>query len=48
MLKGATDGDPDYAPMWAGESCGVIGDVKPAADIVQELVRDAKAALGQG
>ena len=39
------DGDIEYAPLWAGESCSVINDVKPAAEIVADLVRDAQAAL---
>jgi hypothetical protein len=30
--------------MWAGESCSVVTDLKPAADIVRELVHDAEAA----
>jgi NAD(P)H-dependent flavin oxidoreductase YrpB (nitropropane dioxygenase family) len=41
------EGDLDYAPLWAGESCSVIAEVKPAAEIVAELVRDAEAALAQ-
>src|SRR2546422_244337 len=24
----------DYAPLWAGESCSVVNDIKPAAQIV--------------
>ena len=32
------DGDIEYAPLWAGESCSVVNDVKPAADIVRDLV----------
>jgi hypothetical protein len=40
------DGDLDYAPLWAGESCSVVNDIKPAGEIVHELVRDAEAALG--
>jgi NAD(P)H-dependent flavin oxidoreductase YrpB (nitropropane dioxygenase family) len=39
------DGDLDYAPLWAGESCSVVNDIKPAGEIVLELVRDAEAAL---
>jgi nitronate monooxygenase len=39
------DGDIDYAPLWAGESCSVVNDVKPAGEIVRDLVRDAQAAL---
>jgi nitronate monooxygenase len=36
------DGDIEYAPMWAGESCSVVNDIKPAAQIVTDLVRDAR------
>src|ERR671937_2151587 len=39
------DGDIEYAPLSAGESCSVVNDVKPAAEIVADLVRDAQAAL---
>jgi nitronate monooxygenase len=39
------DGDIEYAPLWAGESCSVVNDIKPAGQIVRDLVRDAKAAL---
>jgi NAD(P)H-dependent flavin oxidoreductase YrpB (nitropropane dioxygenase family) len=39
------DGDIEYAPLWAGESCTVVNDVKPAADIVRDLVREAETAL---
>jgi len=39
------DGDVEYAPMWAGESCSVVNDVKPASQIVSDLVQEARAAL---
>jgi nitronate monooxygenase len=39
------DGDIEYAPLWAGESCSVVNDIKPAAEIVRDLVRDAEAAF---
>jgi NAD(P)H-dependent flavin oxidoreductase YrpB (nitropropane dioxygenase family) len=45
MLVPDFDGDPELAPMWAGESCSVVNDVKPAAEIVRELVRDAEARM---
>jgi nitronate monooxygenase len=32
------DGDIEYAPLWAGESCSVVNDIRPAADIVRDLV----------
>jgi nitronate monooxygenase len=41
------DGDIEYAPLWAGESCTVVNDIKPAREIVRDLVRDAIAALRQ-
>jgi len=39
------DGDVEYAPLWAGESCTVVNDIKPAGEIVRDLARDAQAAL---
>lgn len=38
------DGDVDDAPLWAGESCTVVSDIKPAALIVRNLVAGAEAA----
>jgi nitronate monooxygenase len=45
MLTPGFEGDPDYAPMWAGESVGHVRAVQPAAEIVRELVRETEAAL---
>ncbi|HXN04975.1 MAG TPA: nitronate monooxygenase [Candidatus Acidoferrum sp.] len=39
------DGDIDYAPLWAGESCSVVHDIKPAAQIVRDLVAEAQITL---
>jgi nitronate monooxygenase len=39
------EGDIEYAPLWAGESCSVVNDLKPATAIVRDLVRDAETAL---
>ena len=41
MVTREFDGDVDYAPLWAGESCSVVHDIKPAAQIVADLVREA-------
>jgi len=46
MATTAFEGDLDYAPLWAGESCSVVNDIKPAGLIVRDLVREATAALG--
>lgn len=35
-------GDIEQAPLWAGESCSLINDIKPAAEIVREIVREAE------
>jgi len=39
------EGDWEYAPLWAGESCSDVNEIKPAGEIVADLVRDAEAAL---
>jgi nitronate monooxygenase len=39
------EGDLERVPILAGESCSVVNDVKPAAQIVRDLVRDAEAAM---
>ncbi len=45
MVTPDFDGDPEYAPMWAGESCGLVNDIKPAAAIVRDLAAEAEAVL---
>jgi NAD(P)H-dependent flavin oxidoreductase YrpB (nitropropane dioxygenase family) len=45
MVTPDFDGDPEYAPMWAGESCSVVNEIKPAGVIVHDLVREAEEAL---
>lgn len=38
-------GAVDDAVLYAGESCGLIRDIKPAAQIVRDVVREAEDAL---
>lgn len=45
MIDRTFDGNIEYASLWAGESVDVVKDIKPAAEIVRELVREAEAAL---
>ena len=45
MMVPTFEGNPELAPMWAGESCSVVKQIKPAGEIVRELARDAAAAL---
>jgi nitronate monooxygenase len=39
------EGDMEYAALYAGQSCSLIDDIKPAAEIVRDLERGAEAAL---
>jgi nitronate monooxygenase/enoyl-[acyl-carrier protein] reductase II len=43
-LTGFT-GDIDYAVLYAGASCSLVHDIKPAAQIVRDVVREAEEAL---
>lgn len=45
MLLPTFVGDPEYAPMWAGLSVEAVSEIKPAAEIVRDLVTAAEAAL---
>ena len=45
MATADFDGELEYAPLWAGESCSVVDSVEPAAVVVRELIQDAAAAL---
>ena len=42
-----TDGDLDEMCLLAGESVGGIHDVRPAAEVVDEMMRDAAACIGR-
>ena len=41
------EGDIERVPMLTGESCSVVNDIKPSAQIVNDLVHDAEAALAE-
>ena len=40
-------GDPDLLPMLAGQGGGMVAEVKPAEEIVEELAADARAILAR-
>lgn len=40
-------GDIEQAALYAGESCSLINDIKPAAQIVRDLVGEAEEVIGQ-
>ena len=41
------EGDLDYAALYCGESSTLVHDIKPAAAIVRDLVREAEGVLTQ-
>jgi nitronate monooxygenase len=45
MPTGAFNGDIDLAALWCGESVNLVNDIKPAADIVRDVAREADAVL---
>jgi len=47
MLTPEFEGRLDYVPMWAGESCSQVNDIKPAARIVHDVVREAEKVIGR-
>ena len=47
MLTPGFTGDTEYAPLWAGESCSLVNDIKPAAQIVRDVIREAEEVMAQ-
>jgi NAD(P)H-dependent flavin oxidoreductase YrpB (nitropropane dioxygenase family) len=41
------EGDMEYAALYSGQSCSLVNDIKPAAEIVEDLVKGAEAALSK-
>ena len=41
----AFTGDIERTALYAGESCTLINDIKPAAQIVRDVVREAEEVL---
>lgn len=41
------EGDMEYAALYCGESCSLVNDIKPAAQIVEDIMREADAAAQQ-
>jgi hypothetical protein len=40
-------GDLEQVALYAGESCNFVNDIKPAAQIVQEVAREAEEVFEQ-
>ena len=41
------EGDIEYVALYAGHSCSIVNDVKPAATIVREAAREAEQVLAE-
>jgi len=39
------EGDIDALSLWAGQSVGLLSEIKPAGDIVREIVAQAQSTL---
>jgi nitronate monooxygenase len=46
--RAGVTGDIEALALWAGQSVGLIDDVRPAGDIVRELAAEAAAELRRG
>ena len=45
MPTAADTGDLEYFPLYFGESCTLVNDIKPAGDVVREIVAEAEGVL---
>ncbi|HEX6064675.1 MAG TPA: nitronate monooxygenase family protein [Longimicrobiales bacterium] len=45
IAKALNDEDRNFYPLWAGQGVGMIKDLRPAAEVLHEVVREAEAAL---
>jgi hypothetical protein len=39
------EGDMEYTALYAGESCSLVDDIRPAGAIVRDIVSEAEAVL---
>ena len=45
MVTPQYEGDLEYAPLWCGESCTLVNEIKSAADVVRDIVNEATGVL---
>ena len=41
----AAQGDRTYLPLWSGQGVGLVRDLPGAADVVEAIIREARAVL---
>jgi NAD(P)H-dependent flavin oxidoreductase YrpB (nitropropane dioxygenase family) len=47
MVTPEFEGDIEQVPLWAGQSVSLVRDIKPAAEIVRDIVREAEETIGE-
>jgi len=45
LRGGIIDGDVEWGSLMAGQSSGMVNDIRPAAEIIQNLFSEAEAIL---
>ena len=40
-------GDLEYTALYCGESCSLVNDIKPAAQIVRDMVHEAEQVIAE-
>ncbi|UCF71779.1 MAG: nitronate monooxygenase [candidate division WOR-3 bacterium] len=45
LRKGVVEGDTDYGSLMAGQSVGLINEIRPIRGIIEKLMQDAEAEL---
>jgi nitronate monooxygenase len=49
IYRAATvQGNADYLPLWGGQSMGMIHDLPGAAEVIEAIIREARALLLEG
>ena len=47
VAQARKNGDPEEAPLFIGQDAGLIHDLLPAANIVQQIVSDASEIISE-
>ncbi len=47
LASARESGDADHAILYTGQTAGLIGDLRPAADVVATMVSEAEATIAR-
>ena len=47
IAKALNDEDRNFYPLWAGQGVGMIRELRPAGDVLHDIVREAEAVLSE-